>query len=370
MTLHKTLTRNKIYIPLVIILFALPFFTENLYAQKVDSDQKTTSEQNNDEEIKKEDKSDSNESTNINSEDSNNDDDEQEPGPSKEDQGAIGRTHRFFSESVLGVTNKLDTFWGDDRSLEEANRSRIWVRLDFDIEQRQGFDFIPTVRANIRVPKTKNRLRIFFNGDEGDQDELEQDIQDNDETGTLFLRYFLFNSPWQSLGVDTGIRIRSSGVAWFAGLRARIYRTYGKWGFRLTDNFRWFTDRQFTNKTRFDIERVIFKDRSFFRSSTFGNWFQRKKGYFIEQNFQLFHKLAERTGIVLQWRTIGETRIDEFFKETRVRLRLRQNIRWRWLFGEIAPSIFWREKYDWDTLVGVRFRIEVHFGNLSRLKFF
>ncbi|NIV64650.1 MAG: hypothetical protein GWN40_00365, partial [Nitrosopumilaceae archaeon] len=303
--------------------------------------------------------------------DEDNLDDGQEPNfTEEENNGTINRTHRFFSESVLRATNQLDNFWGDDRSLEEANRSRIWVRMDFDIDQNSGFDFKPNVIANIRIPRTNDRLHLFFNSEEGDDDELESDIRDNDEHGTLFLRYFLFNSPWYSLGADTGVRIRSSGVAWFAGLRARIYTTYGKWGFRLTDQFRWFTDRQFTNKTRFDVERILVKDKTFFRSSTFGNWFQKKTGYFIEQNFQLFHKLAERTGIVLQWRTIGETRLDDFFKETRVRIRLRKNIRWRWLFGEMAPSIFWKEKDDWETNVGIRFRVEVHFGNLSNLKFF
>lgn len=363
MAIYKILRTNNIYLSTIIILLSLLIYTTGpLNAQSIEPKQANDSDNKTDEEIVEEE----NPANDV----EDNEDNGQEPDLTEEDNGTISRTHRFFSESVLRATNQLDNFWGDERSIEEANRSRIWVRLDFDIEQNQGFDFIPNIRANIRVPKTKNRLRLFFNGDEGDDDELESDIRDNDENGTLFFRYFLFNSPWQSLGADTGIRIRSSGVAWFAGLRARIYRTYGNWGFRLTDNIRWFTDRQFTNKTRFDIERVIFKDQTFFRSSTFGNWFQRKRGYFIEQNFQLFHKLAERTGVVLQWRTLGETRIDDFFKETRVRVRFRQNIRWRWLFGEIAPSIFWKEQQDWDTNVGIRFRIEVHFGNISNLKFF
>ena len=367
MDLHKLLRINKIYFTTLIILLCLMVYNEHLLAQTEEPKQSTDVEVKTNEEKVSEDVTIEDTTTN---DDEYNVDDGQEPDFSEEDSGTIGRTHRFFSESVLRATNQLDNFWGDDRSLEEANRSRIWVRMDFDIDQNSGFDYKPNVRANIRIPKTKNRLRLFFNGEEGDDDELESDIRDNDENGTLFLRYFLFNSPWQSLGADTGVRIRSSGVAWFAGLRARLYRTYGKWGFRITDQFRWFTDRQFTNKTRFDIERILVKDQTFFRSSTFGNWFQKKTGYFIEQNFQIFHRLAEKTGIVLQWRTIGETRIDDFFKETRVRVRLRKNIRWRWLFGEIAPSIFWKEKDDWETNVGIRFRIEVHFGNLSNLRFF
>lgn len=365
MALDNLLRTNNICLFTAIILLALLLYSGHLHAQTIYPKQTNDLDKKADEEIVEDGKPDSD------AEDvDNNEDDGQEPEFTEEDNGTVSRTHRFFSESVLGATNRLDAFWGDDRSLEEANRSRIWLRFDFDIEQNQGFDFISTIRANIRIPRTRDRLHLFFNGEEGDEDELETDIKDNDETGTLFLRYFLFKSPWQSLGVDTGVRIRSSGVAWFAGLRGRIYRTFGNWGFRITDRFRWFTDRKFTNETRLDVERVIFKTKSFFRSSTFGRWFEKREGYFVEQNFQLFHKLAERTGVVLQWRTLGETQIDEFFKETRVRVRFRQNIRWRWLFGEIAPSIFWKEKYDWDTNVGIRFRIEVHFGNLSKLKFF
>ena len=168
-------------------------------------------------------------------------------GSGEDESEAIAQTHNFLSKSVLGVTNKLDYFWGDDRSIKEANRTSIRIRTDFDLDQGSGFDFIPDIKANIRLPRTKNKLHLFINGEEGDEDDLEQDINNDDESGTLFLRYYFYKSPWNSLATDTGIRIRSSSVEWFGGARARIYRIYGKWGFRVTDKLRWFTDRKLTN---------------------------------------------------------------------------------------------------------------------------
>jgi len=296
---------------------------------------------------------------------------EKEEGLQGEDEsGMVGRTHKFFSQSVLDATNRVDLFFGNNRSIEEANRTRIRIRTDFDLDQGSDFEFTPNIRANIYLPGTQDKLNLFINGDEGDEGELESDIDDNENSGTLFLRYYFYKRPWGSVATDTGLRFRTSGVEWFGGIRGRIYMTFGNWGVRITDKLRWFTDRKWTNETRLDIERVIFKDRSFFRSSTAGRWFERKSGYFAEHKFQYFHKLTERRGIVLEWRTLAETRLEDFFKETRVRLRYRQNVKWKWFFVEIGPSIFWAEENDWDTNLGIRLRFEVHFGKLSDLKLF
>ena len=278
--------------------------------------------------------------------------------------------HGLFSKGVLGTANRFDSFFGDNRSITESNKTRIRVRFDFDLEQGDGFSFTPNFRANISLPKTKEKLSLFINGDEGDEDQIESDIENNEESGTFFLRYYFFRNPYGSLATDTGLRFRSFGVEWFGGLRGRIYRTYGPWGMRLTNRLRWFTERKWTNETRFDLERVVINHKTFFRASTFGRWFQKMEGYFLEQQFILFHKLTDKTGIAPEWRTLAETGLDDFIKETRLRLRIRHNLKWKWLFVEVAPGVVWKEENDFNTDLAIRFRVDAYFGNLSRIKLF
>lgn len=173
-----------------------------------------------------------------------------------------------------------------------------------------------------------------------------------------------------SVTADTGLRFISSGVEWFGGLRARSYLAAGKWGFRLTDKLRWYTERKLANETRLDAERVVLEGRSFFRSTTKGKWFEKKDGYFLEQRFTLFHKLNDKTGIAPEWRTLAETRLDDFIKETRIRLRIRRNVGWKWLFFEFAPGLVWKQENDFDTNWAVRFRVDAYFGNISKIKLF
>ena len=289
---------------------------------------------------------------------------------SEDENGTVGRSHKFFSKSVLGAANSMDAFFGSERTISEANKTRIRIRFDFDFEQDEDFEFTPLLRANISLPRTQDRLHLFINGDEGDAGELETDIEDNSDSGTFFLRYYFYKTPWGSAATDTGIRIRSSTVAWFGGVRGRLYRTYGQWGFRITDRFRWFTDRKFTNDTRLDIERVIISQKTFFRSSTKGRWFQKKEGYFMEQKFTVFHIINKKLGLAPEWRTLAETQLDDFIKETRLRFRIRRNVKWKWLFVEIAPGVVWKEENDFDTNFAIRFRIDAYFGNLSKLKLF
>ena len=63
-------------------------------------------------------------------------------------------------------------------------------------------------------------------------------------------------------------------------------------------------------------------------------------------------------------------RTSDFIDETRIRLRIRRNVKWKWLFFEFAPGLVWKEKNDFETNYSVRFRVDAYFGNLSNIKLF
>ena len=67
----------------------------------------------------------------------------------EDDSSTIGRSHKFFSRSVLGAANSIDAFFGDERTITEANKTRIRIRFDFDLEQDEDFEFTPLLRAII-----------------------------------------------------------------------------------------------------------------------------------------------------------------------------------------------------------------------------
>ena len=84
----------------------------------------------------------------------------------EEDSSTVSSMHSFVSTNVLGVAERADTFFGDNRSITDSNRTRIRLRLDLDFEQDEGTDLSPNVLANISLPGTQDRLKLFINGDE------------------------------------------------------------------------------------------------------------------------------------------------------------------------------------------------------------
>jgi hypothetical protein len=292
-----------------------------------------------------------------------------EPSPEKE-QGTVDSVHEKVSTKVVSTAARLDSFFDDDRVVDEENKSTLRLISTVSKEKDDSIQYDTTFRIKLILPRTRERIKLVISGNGDDeldpdntpQDDIRQDFENRGEQNiSLSLWYSFLSTPKRNLNLHVGLRLRSGSPVVYAGPRYRQLFKYKLWDIRFIETIRWYTDEGWESKTSLDFERTVF-EKCLFRNNFQGSWFEGENGYFYNINFFVYHPLSFRRALVYEWTNSFQTRPAHQLTEIALRVRYRQKI-WRdWLFVEIAPQVSFSKEKDFDTIPGIFVRLEAIFG--------
>ena len=157
----------------------------------------------------------------------------------------VDRIHRALSAGVSNTARAVDSFFDDERYADEVNRTRIKLRFDTFFERGEEVEFKFRLGLSLVVPKTKQRIKVFVSGNP-ERDEAGEVGGTPETTEEEDLDVAVAYTPLQTVTTNfslrTGIKIKSSTVAWWIGPRWRGFAEGEIWGTRLTETFRWRTE--------------------------------------------------------------------------------------------------------------------------------
>lgn len=308
---------------------------------------------------------------------------------------AIGRAHEMISSRITETADRLDTFLGKPRVLEESNRSYLKVAL-LRISDEDGMDVAREFKVKIVLPRLQDRIHLIIT-QENDEEEI------SPEAGTAFARDLTTGTPSRDLTsalrlmlrsardlniyIDAGVRVRVHPTV-FSRIRYRRSAELGRWALRFTQSVKWeeqFQEHpsQWETISRLDFDRPI-PPKFFFRASLQGAWYEGRHGYFVTQGFSLVHQVSERRALVYEWNTLARTGQlvrtknntdiimdpDGRFRieETGFKIQYRQTVGWPWFFFEAdAERAFRRDlgpDLDLDSFWRSLVKIEAQFRDL------
>lgn len=310
-----------------------------------------------------------------------------QPGAEKEDRikytaRIVEEMHDAISRRILTSAAWLDTFFCNERSLAEENRSSIAVRYDFFLEEKSGIASDPRVRMRIVLPQLQKRTHLVFATDPSPQPPAAASTQENatgsrvssnipqtvatDQSNvTTALQYFLHATPEQNFSVRTGLQFHSMRPVLYGAPRYRFFVPYERWAFRFTQELVYRTDTAWQEETRVDLERTL-PYLLFFRTTIDGIWLDNKHGYFYSLNMALSRPFGANNAVSFEWTNNFQTRPGQL-TETALRLRYRHTFWREWLFFEIAPQIRFPRDRNLQITPGILFSIETFFGRLPWL---
>ncbi len=284
--------------------------------------------------------------------------------------GFIDTLHVEISERLLTTAAGLDSFFADERSVKEENRSYIRARYDIFNEEKSKGSYKPTFDIRLALPQLEKKAHLIVSAEPAETPSTTPASPSitGDRIGptegrnvTTALRYILRTTPEENFVVRTGLQFSHGTPVLFIAPRYRYFLPINPWGFRFTQEATWKTDTRWQMNTVFDLERPLPHD-FFFRTSAAGSWIETSKGYFYSLSFSVRQPLDAKRALDYEWDNSFQTRPVGELTEIFFRLRYRQSFWREYLFFEVAPQYRFPRGRQFIGTPGILFRFEMFFG--------
>lgn len=283
----------------------------------------------------------------------------------------VNVTHSYLSTSVERISQRLDTFFGDDRIYEEATGS--YVQASGSVLHGRGgeVDLGGKFRVKIDLPQLSEKTNLVIESDDAGDDaeevgrittgeSLNNDLVDSEVSTAL--QFMIKEKKRWNLSVRPGVKF-SDPIESFLKLRFRRYHLLADpWLFRTTVEIGHYSIRGWRNEWKFDFETDI-GDTSFFRSTSSVLWREETPGnQFLGQVFLFSHILDPRQSIAYEIGTTAETRPNVRDLSYFGSVRYRRDIHRGWLFFELKPQLVFARTNSFKADPALVLTLEVLLG--------
>jgi len=284
--------------------------------------------------------------------------------------GFVDILHGGISQGLLTTAEWLDSFFADERSVKEENRSYIRASYDVFHEDRSPASYKPSFDVRLVLPQLQKKTHLVFSAEPAEavsgaaapvSTTGTKVAPAEDRNVTTAFQYFFRETVQESFTIRTGLRFHSGSPVLFIAPRYRSLVPFQVWNFRFSQEAVYRTDTKWQADTIFDLERKLPHDL-FFRASAAGVWFENIKGYFYSLSGTLRQPLDATHALQYEWVNSYQTRPVNELAEIALRVRYRQSFWRKWLFFELAPQVRFPRDRNFDATPGVLFRFEMFFG--------
>ena len=295
------------------------------------------------------------------------------PAPaSAQDNTWVDRYHTYVENDMYGTVAWFDRFFGSDL-YEEAEDPESFLRLtnDFRYDQQEHFDYRFRIRARIRLPRMKGKMRLLISGEnKGDPTAIRPEDPGNpglavtslDRRASTELVYDLFKSRNTIVAAGAGVHV-STHPSLYARTRLLNARELAYSVIRrLAVTPFWDTSDGFGVSSQLELERPI-------ASSTLLRWTndatisEKTVGWLWGTELAVLRQISRESAVTFAANASGSTRPEAEVQNYRVYARYRFNILRSWLFCELEPDVNWprQEGGGWKTVLGGTMRLELNF---------
>jgi hypothetical protein len=282
----------------------------------------------------------------------------------------IDTTQHRASIMLLDAAQWFDSFFDDSRFSDEENKSSAKLRIITRYHEEDGFEFSPSIRWRIHLPRLSDKAQILLFAAEDEVIEAKEEssgaapVEDTQKDNvSAAIQYFIRASEAYNISTTFG----GSFNYMYGGLRFRYYKDLGSWEGRFVERVRYYTDDGWENMGSLDLERHI-SEKWLFRTSGQMYWQEWEDSIKQTLTFQLYQLLSARKALSYELINTFGTEPSYELTDSELRVRYRQQFYRDWLIFEISPHVNFPEEYDRDSKFGITFSIEAKFGHTEARK--
>jgi len=283
----------------------------------------------------------------------------------------INDTHEVLSNQIQQFADQIDGFFGNERVLEEANRTQLLLGIGVQTDAKGNLAKKPRASLRLHLPRTSHRWRLLIESSrETGEARIANDSLLNPENSaqdplnpsffsTAFQYVIKSTNAWHA---DTKVGVAYRGYV-DPFVRARVRRLFPLWVFnvRIAQTVNFFVVDKLGETTSLDIDRKFMGDY-FFRASSVAEWRQKIDYFELSQTFSVQHVLNNDVAVS---HLIGVFAItDPYVHINRylAQIRMRWRIYKKWTFFEIRPELTFPADQRYALEPTLTATIEVVFG--------
>ena len=278
-------------------------------------------------------------------------------------------THEDISKKIINLSNRIDSFFGDERIDDEANNTRVRLFTITTFREAQKASTEGNFRIQLRLPRTEKRLQLVVQRDkEEKEDELRPSgnepgaaQQGLAEKTTAGLRYLLDVADI-NFSSELGVRINWPPQI-FGRMRFRKNIDFGKWVFRPVEEITWVDREGWFSDTDLNFDRRL---NSFwlFRFVNNVEWNDIDYKLRFQHGPSFFQKINDRMGLSYNARAYLEQNPSLSSQNYQVGIGFRQLLYDKWFFWEISPGLNFPREADFRRTPIATIKFEAIFGRI------
>ncbi len=275
----------------------------------------------------------------------------------------LEEAQKYMGKYVNDTGEMIDLFFGRDSGNLTFKGSQVDILLPITLYDSGNLTSSASFRAQIDLPRTNYRWKLFIASFEQSLDESPQtlsgigesntgNVEDNNQN-SLGAMYQVFEAGNAKANFDLGLNA-SSLIEYSPFIRLKLrYRNMitSELTSRLTQSTFWSTTRGGAIDIKQTFDYVYRKD-ILMRSQTSAVWWNTDEYTQINQKGIIFNKLnAHRVHAYYlrgQWNNVMDTMA---FREISVGLNWREKLYKEWLFAELEPKLTWSSEDNFNQPV-------------------
>lgn len=288
-------------------------------------------------------------------------------------QGTVDRSHDTIRLNLFEMTDEIDAFFGDIRSLEQRQTDWFRARIATKAVSGSGSSISQGFAASVNLDAISKRLKFIIGGSGGDNPGLldrsgldnNTDINSDltsggsrDNSVSSGLRFDLLSESDLLVRFDSGIKFRS-GINLHPFFRTRASRWFDLDYFAIEPQLALIVERQdgFGQEVRLDFNKNVEDYLVRFRSQA--SHFEDRSAIEVFEEVSIFRQLRKRSfvGTAVSYLSPFENYPIRYRASVRYRCQFWKN----WLYVEIEPGIDLPENRDYELTPFVAVRFDVYF---------
>lgn len=270
----------------------------------------------------------------------------------------------FFGQRVNSLANDFDSFFATDRADDELGRSRVRIRTDYRVEERNVPRDDIQFRFNLKLPKLEQRFKF---SDDDDKDKKKKDgrletEEERKKKAEAFkkknevIKDWLFNVTG-NVNASTRPSVRIIG-------RARKNMETGTLIHRFSQELNWVSTADgLRQRTQLGTDHS-FDQNLLFRFNNLADWRISRKDFTTSHGPSLFHRLTDFDAMNYGV-SVSSAVVDGvwFLTGYNVYPTYRRNVYKDILYAEITPGLSFPKTWSFRRTPYIFVRIEMLFGS-------